>query len=114
LRQEATAHWYVEHLDFAINYQPANSRTVFIKAHDGSRIEIIEASGARRTPGMRDPGLCHLAIAVTDFAAAYARLRSQAVPFLTAPETVGGSTVAFFTDGDGNILHLLHRETPLP
>ena len=24
------AQWYVDHLDFAINYRPPNSRTVFI------------------------------------------------------------------------------------
>src|SRR5664279_4461673 len=36
------ATWYVEHLDFVINYQSANSQTVFIKAADGSMIEIIE------------------------------------------------------------------------
>jgi len=38
--------WYVEHLDFVINYQPAQSRTVFIKAADGSMIEIIESAPA--------------------------------------------------------------------
>ena len=109
------AQWYVDHLDFVINFQPPNSRTVFVRAPDGSMIEIIEAGPAPRTQhGMRDAGLRHLAIAVADFGAVLARLRAKGVGFLTEPETVGGNTVVFFTDGDGNILHLLHRQTPLP
>jgi len=109
------AQWYVEHLQFAVNWRSSSSNTVFVKAPNGSMIEIIEASGAAAfTAGMRDAGLRHLAIEVTDFAGAYQQLASQGVRFLTEPETRGGNTVAFFTDCDGNILHLLHRETPLP
>ena len=29
--------WYVEHLDFVINYQPSQSKTVFIKAAPTAR-----------------------------------------------------------------------------
>jgi glyoxylase I family protein len=63
---------------------------------------------------MKDPGLRHLAIAVTDFDAVYTALKANGVTFLTEKATSGGNTTAFFTDCDGNILHLLHRETPLP
>jgi catechol 2,3-dioxygenase-like lactoylglutathione lyase family enzyme len=109
------ARWYVDHLDFAINYQPANSRAVFVRAPDRSMLEIIEAAApASAAPGMRDPGLRHLAITVNDFDAACDRLRAAGVSFLTAPETVAGNSLAFFTDCDGNILHLLQRETALP
>jgi glyoxylase I family protein len=109
------AQWYVDHLDFAINYQPPNSRTVFVKAADGSRLEIIESNAAPRpAQAMRDPGLRHLAIAVTDFDAVRSRLEARGISFLTAPETVAGNTIVFFADCDGNLLHLLHRETPLP
>ena len=109
------AQWYVDHLQFAVNWRSTSSKTVFVKAANGSMIEIIEASGAAGgVSGMRDPGLRHLAIEVTDFAAAHQQLAAQGVQFLTEPETRGGNSVAFFTDCDGNILHLLHRETPLP
>jgi glyoxylase I family protein len=108
------AQWYVEHLDFAINYKSEKSKTVFVKAADGSMIEIIEAGPAPRAQaGMKDAGFRHLAIAVTDFPAAHARLKEKGVSFLTQAETVGGNTTVFFTDCDGNILHLLHREKPL-
>jgi len=107
--------WYVEHLDFVINYQPASSKTVFIKAADGSMIEIIEsAPDTVPAAGMNPAGLRHLALTVADFSGVYARLKEEGVPFLTDALTTKGNSLAFFTDPDGNILHLLHRETPLP
>lgn len=108
------AQWYVDHLGFIINYQSKNSRTVFVKAPDGSMIEIIEASGPLATaPDMRDPGIRHMALTVADFPAACARLKSQGVAFLGEPQTSGGNSLVFFADCDGNILHLLHRAKPL-
>jgi glyoxylase I family protein len=109
------AHWYVEHLDFIVNYTSSKSRNCFLKAPDGTMIEIIEANdGPQPLPDRAAPGLRHLAIAVTDFDAAYLRLKNKGVNFLAGPATSGGVTTAFFTDCDGNILHLLKRETPLP
>lgn len=107
--------WYVEHLGFVINYQPANSKTVFVKAADGSMIEIIEsAPDTRPAEGMQDAGLRHIALTVSDFAGVYAKMKGKGVRFLTDGQTVNGNSLAFFCDPDGNILHLLHRETPLP
>jgi glyoxylase I family protein len=109
------ARWYVEHLDFNINYQSAHSKTVFIKAADGFMVEIIEsAPGTAPAEGLSAAGLRHVALTVADFPAAYARLKEKGVRFLTDAQTTNGNSLAFFTDPDGNILHLLHRETPLP
>jgi glyoxylase I family protein len=109
------ARWYVEHLDFLINYQSAHSKTVFIKAADGSMVEIIEsAPGTVPAEGMSAAGLRHVALTVADFPSVYARLKEKGVRFLTDAQTTNGNSLAFFTDPDGNILHLLHRETPLP
>ena len=109
------ARWYVEHLDFVINYQSAHSKTVFIKAADGSMVEIIEsAPDTAPAEGMNAAGLRHVALTVADFPAVYARLKEKGVRFLTDAQTTNGNSLAFFTDPDGNILHLLHRETPLP
>ena len=59
---ERLAQWYVDTLGFTINYRSTNSRTVFLKAQDGSMIEVIEAKGpAAGAVGMQDPGLRHLA-----------------------------------------------------
>ena len=109
------ARWYVDHLDFVINFQPPNSSTVFVRAPGGHMLELIEAaSPASAAPGMREPGLRHLAVMVSDFDGMCSRLAAAGVAFLTAPEKVHGNSLAFFTDCDGNILHLLHRETPMP
>jgi glyoxylase I family protein len=108
------AQWYVDHLDFVVNWRSSRSKTLFVKAPNGVMIEIIESHNQPAPAHMRDAGLRHVAIAVSDFAAVHARLREQGVAFLSEPESSGGNTVAFFTDCDGNLLHLLHRETPLP
>jgi len=109
------ADWYAAHLDFLINWRSSRSKTVFIKAANGAMIEIIEsAPDTAPAQGMKDAGLRHLALVVDDFAATHAKLASEGVAFLTEPERISGNTVAFFRDCDGNILHLLHRETPLP
>jgi catechol 2,3-dioxygenase-like lactoylglutathione lyase family enzyme len=105
----------VEHLDFVINYQSAHSKTVFIKAADGSMIEIIEsAPDTAPATGMQAAGLRHVALTVADFPTTYALLKDKGVHFLTEAQTNNGNSLAFFTDPDGNILHLLHRETSLP
>ncbi len=112
---ERLARWYVDHLEFTINYHSGSSRTHFVKAPDGSMIEIIESTGtASATPGLRDAGIRHLALLVSDFPAAYDRLKQLGVPFLSEAQTVGGNSTVFFRDCDGNILHLLYREKPLP
>lgn len=111
---EKLAQWYVEAFGFTINYHSATSKTTFVKAPNGSMLEIILSSGNPRAPQtLRDVGLRHLAVAVTDFDAAYARLKSMGTAFLGEPETSKGNRIVFFTDPDGNYLHLLQREKPL-
>lgn len=112
---ERLAQWYVDTLGFAINYRSSSSRTVFLKAPDGSMIEVIEAAGpGPASVGTNDPGFRHLALKVADFPDACRRLRECGVSFLGEPWTKAGNSVVFFLDPDGNILHLLHRQTPLP
>ena len=106
------AHWYVETLGFAINYD--SGRTLFVKAPNGSMLEILTAEGERAAESLRQPGIRHLALAVDDFDAGYAKLQSAGVKFLDEPLNSKGNRVVFFTDPDGNILHLIQRETPLP
>jgi glyoxylase I family protein len=105
------AQWYVDHLHFTINYQSPNA--VFVKAQNGYMLEIIRAEGERASHGMKDPGLRHLAIAVDDFDSVYGELRAKGVRFLAEPLESKGNKVVFFSDPEGNILHLLRRERPL-
>ncbi|MDP2999832.1 MAG: VOC family protein [Bryobacterales bacterium] len=106
------AQWYVEVFGFAIVYQSAGA--TFVKAPNGSMIEIIAAEGDRVELAMKQPGLRHLALAVDDFDADLARIRAAGVKFLSEPVDAKGNKVVFFTDPEGNILHLIQRATPLP
>ncbi|HSB17511.1 MAG TPA: VOC family protein [Bryobacteraceae bacterium] len=108
----ALAEWYVRNLGFVVNYQSANA--TFVKAQNGYMIEIIGAEGDRPDTGMKTPGFRHLAVAVSDFDSVYSGLKSRGVAFLTEPVESKGNKVVFFTDPEGNILHLLERQTPLP
>jgi glyoxylase I family protein len=106
------AEWYVQHLGFRINYEYAGN--YFVKAPDGSMLEIIPSEGERPQQGMKDPGLRHLAIKVDDFDASHRELQSQGVHFLTEPYSNQGNRLVFFADADGNFLHLIERPKPLP
>lgn len=107
------AQWYVDYLGFRINY--TYDVFYFVKAPNGTMLEIIPSEGRlEKTPGMKEPGLRHLAIAVDDFDAAYEQLKKKGVEFLGEPYNNQGNLLVFFKDGDGNILHLIRREKPLP
>ena len=109
---EALADWYVSVLGFTINYRSASA--IFVRASDGSMIEIIHAAEDRGPQTMKTQGLRHLALAVSDFDSAYARLRDTGVSFVSEPQESKGNKVVFFTDPEGNYLHLLQRAVPLP
>ncbi len=111
---EKLAQWYVANLGFVINYFSPASKTTFVKAPNGSMFEIIASSGDRPAETMKTPGLRHLALVTTDFATDCARLKSAGVQFVTEPESKKGNSLVFFRDPDGNLLHLIQRETPLP
>ena len=108
---EALANWYVDTLGFVINYR--GTAAFFVKAPDGSMIEIIPAEGDRGGNTLKTPGLRHLALTVTDFDAVYASLQAKSVNFIAEPINAKGNKLVFFTDPEGNYLHLLQRETPL-
>jgi glyoxylase I family protein len=108
----ALAQWYVDHLGFRINFEYDGN--YFVRAFNGSVLEIIPSEGPRGEQKPRDPGIRHLAIDVKDFDAAYAQLKSQGVHFTGEPYTNMGNRLVFFTDRDGNLVHLIQRERPLP
>jgi glyoxylase I family protein len=109
---KALAEWYVRTLGFQINFEYDGN--YFVKAPNGAMLEIIPSQGEAPQTGMKTPGLRHLAVMVSDFDAAYEDLRSKSVQFLGDPFVNQGNRLAFFTDLDGNILHLISRPQPLP
>jgi glyoxylase I family protein len=108
---ERLGQWYVEHLGFTVNYRYAGN--VFVKAADGSMLEIIPAEGPRVPQNAKAPGLRHLAIDVEDFDAACQQLAAQGVQFFEPPKEVQGNRLVFFNDADGNIVHLIRRAHPI-
>src|SRR3954447_16894982 len=108
---ERLAGWYVKNLGFRINFQYEGN--FFVKAPNGAVLEIIPSEGERAQQGMKSPGLRHLAVSVEDFDKAAAKLAESGVE-VQKPIQIKGNRLAFFNDCDGNILHLIHREHPLP
>lgn len=106
------ADWYVNNLQFHINFEYAGN--YFVKAPDGTMLEIIPSEGGPLAPALKTPGIRHIAIAVDDFDAAHAHIREKGVKFLGEPYETQGNRLVFFEDGDGNFLHLIQREKPLP
>ena len=106
------AEWYVQHLGFRINFEYDGN--YFVRAPDGAMLEIIPSEGERAPQKMKDPGIRHLAVSVADFDAAHEQLRAGGVQFLTEAYVNQGNRLVFFSDGDGNILHLIQRAKPLP
>ncbi len=106
------AEWYVDVLGFTINYTYGGN--YFVKASNGTVLEIIPSEGERAPQSMKDPGIRHLAIIPDDFDAAYEKLQSMDVEFYTEPFDIEGNRLVFFGDLDGNYLHLIQRSEPLP
>jgi glyoxylase I family protein len=106
------AQWYVDFLGFRINY--CYDKFYFVKAPNGTMLEIIPGDGARGPNDPATPGIRHLAIAVDDFDKAHEQLKRAGVRFLGEPYNNQGNRLVFFSDRDGNILHLIQREKPLP
>ncbi len=109
---ERLAQWYADHLGFEINFR--YNGNVFVRAQNRAMIEIIPSEGARATQTFKDPGLRHLAIDVDDFEADCQRLAAKGIQFLTPPANAGGNRLVFFSDCDGNFIHLVQRQQPLP
>ena len=110
------AEWYVEHLEFQINFSYAGN--YFVKAKNGAMLEIIPADRPLAAPqnmaNNKDGGIRHLAIIPDNFDEAHAQLKSKGVTFVGEPFETQGNRLVFFNDLDGNLLHLIYREKPLP
>ena len=106
------AEWYVAKLAFRINYEYDGN--YFVKAPNGAVIEIVPAQGERGPNAMRTPGMRHIAISVDDFDAGIDELKSKEVAFAGQPFENQGNRLVFFEDGDGNLVHLIERQRPLP
>ena len=103
------AQWYADHLEFQIVSE--NQGKYFIRAQNGTLLEIIPGKGEPASPDMTALGVRHFALLVKDFEGARDRLRRANLEFITDAITIPelDLRVIFFRDLDGNILHLIQR-----
>jgi glyoxylase I family protein len=107
---EALAQWYEQKLDFPICHRYGGN--VFVRAPDGTMLELIPSVGDPVKTEIKTPGIRHLAIRVEDFDAGVRAIEERGIEIFDRIEG-GGNRLAFFYDLDGNILHLIHREVAL-
>ena len=106
---EALGQWYEAKLDFPIVHRYAGN--VFVRASDGTMLEIIPSEGERPMTAIKTPGIRHLAVTVADYDAGVKELKSRGVEIFDEV-TAGSNRLAFFRDLDDNILHLIFRGVP--
>ena len=106
------AQWYVDTLGFRINHEYDGN--YFVKAPNGAMLEIIPSQGDPLPAQMKTPGIRHLAVSVTGFEQAAEDLKQKGVNIVSEPLNLSGNRLLFFTDPDGNLLHLISRPAPLP
>jgi len=107
---EALASWYQQNLEMPIVHRYAGN--VFVRASDGSMLEIIPSEGDAVATAMKTPGIRHIAIKVDDFDEGVKDLESKGIEIVQFVEA-GPNRLAFFLDPEGNILHLIHRGEPI-
>jgi len=79
----------------------------------GMMMEIMPRNNSpRQERTIRQPGLSHVAWAVTDFDGALAHLKKCAVEFLgEIGQAVGGGRIISFADCDGNMMQIVERKS---
>lgn len=124
---DAQRDWYVAAFGFttakSFEVPAAGLRGVFLVGPDDLAIELLEKQGSARSATMPTSppeallhrGWAHLCFRVDDVAGAFARLvdRGAGVVSAPAPSPEPGSTFAFVTDPEGNLIELLDRDGPV-
>jgi glyoxylase I family protein len=106
---ESLADWYAKTLEFFVSSRYEGN--IFLKASDGTMLEIIPSIGDPVKTEFKTPGIRHLAITVEDYDAALSDLISKGVEFASKVDAPI-ARLAFFHDPEGNILHIIQRKIP--
>ncbi len=108
---QALASWYALTLGFLEFFRTDGAQpTIFLEDASGTVIEVFSRNLCKTKPGFDQREGIHLAIVADDFAAASADLEARGVVFLGEPKQVfSGGKARFFTDPEGNRLHIVHR-----
>mgnify|MGYP002581393480 CR=1 FL=1 len=112
---KALTDWYVKMFDFKVVYDNGKG-TYFVKAADGSMIEIFAADTDQYECGLKDFGILHFALSVDDagFDEMVEKLKAEGVSVVTDVSVSSkGIKTFFFRDIEGNIFHLIYRPVAL-
>ncbi|MBQ4515543.1 MAG: VOC family protein [Clostridia bacterium] len=107
--------WYVKMFGWDIVYDNGKG-TYFVKAADGSMLEIMAADGKDFTAEPNAGGLRHFALSIDDddFDVMVDKLKAEGVEVVTdVVVSPKGIKTFFFRDIDGNIFHLIYRPIAL-
>jgi glyoxylase I family protein len=108
---QALAEWYIKTLGLRRHPSGNAALPIFVGFPGGPMLEIGTAAGS--VPQTGDNGIAgfrHLALRVASIEAARKELETRGVKF-TEPvkPAAGGGSVLFFTDCEGNLIHLVER-----
>jgi glyoxylase I family protein len=115
---DGLARWYCDAFGMRVVARNDAGRRGILLGFDettrgGAMIELTAATQPGAPPasfGRAQPGLRHVAIRVSDFDAAHARLTELGVAFTTEPhEAMGGGRTVLFRDPEGNELQIVRR-----
>ncbi len=111
---DALAKWYVDVLNFEV--VESKNGNYFIRLPEGDMLEICVATSDGSSFEMATEGIRHIAFTVTldEFDAVVTNLMNHNVKVLKEPATTStGGRTFFFTDIEGNVLHLIARKEKL-
>lgn len=107
--------WYVRVFGFEVVYDNGKG-TYFVKAADGSMMEIIAAETNEAPTEPKEWGIRHFALSVTEdgFDEMVEKLRAENVTVVTdVVVTPKGIKTFLFRDIEGNLFHLIYRPVAL-
>lgn len=103
--------WYLKHLGFSALLD--TGKTLYIKSANGVVLEFVFADTHPPAPLIRDAGLRHIAFTADDLERTRDELKEAGVEFVEE-QLFPGMRLMFFRDPEGNFLHLVERQIPLP
>ncbi len=116
---KALAEWYCRNLGMRVILSNGMESPALLigygnrLADGGAVIEMMPATDPGPQPAeirRLAPGIRHVALRVSDFDEAYARLTALGVTFTTTPsEALGGGRTVLFRDPEGNELQIVQR-----
>ena len=111
---KAVAQWYCDTFGMEIALDTGRG-IYFIKAPDGSMLEICPMDEALEPQGRATQGLRHIALSIEpqDYEMMTQRIRDQGLEILAETPEGANPRTFFFRDIEGNIVHFIYRDKPL-